>query len=44
MPAGQALPFLLQVCSALNVGEDIPDPAGAVPDLPEELRAFVLKA
>jgi serine/threonine protein kinase len=29
---------------ALHVEEDIPDPAEAVPDLPEELRAFIRKA
>jgi serine/threonine protein kinase len=28
----------------LHVRQDIPDPAEAVPGLPEELRAFVLKA
>ena len=28
----------------LHVKEDIPDPAEVVPDLPEELRAFILKA
>ena len=34
----------LGVLTSLHVRQDIPDPAGLAPDLPERLRAFILKA